>query len=321
MLKVRASSLALVCLVPVFYGVSVLLLTYYVLGDQVHYWRFYEALASADVSDVMRLARRMLTSSEPVTAYVLWVGAQLGFGKSHFVALLNTILSVGVFLLLRKYHTRWYVFLLILTNFYLIVLMTGAERLKIAYMLLTYSAVLGGRIGMIFALISPLAHLSSFIILAGLFAARFNDVLRSFLLRFSCSKSHLVSGGAVLSLGFVAFLFVQDGVISKGIGYMRRGGEVSELLNIAILLIVGGIAARNRLRLVIALFPLIVATFLISGQRVNMLSFSLVLYLLLIERRLHHPLVLALLVYFSVKSIPFINNVFIYGNGFAGWLL
>ena len=89
------------------------------------------------------------------------------------------------------------------------------------------------------------------------------------------------------------------------------------LTNLIFLSIVGIFATRNRWRMLLLLLPMYPAVSILGGQRVNMIAVTLVLYILITERRLNHPFVLLLLFYFSLKSIPFILNILIYGSGFA----
>ena len=54
-------------------------------------------------NEVMPLALTKVASVEPVSIYVLWVGASLGIDKDIFISLLNIVLLLGLFLFCRKY--------------------------------------------------------------------------------------------------------------------------------------------------------------------------------------------------------------------------
>jgi len=321
MYRVKTNLLVLCLWLPVFFGASMILLTHYVFGDQVHYWRFYEALSSANASDVMLLARGHVNSAEPISAYLLWMGASLGIEKNTFITVLNVILLLGLLLLMRRQKVPWYVQLLIFSNFYVIVLMTGAERLKIAYILLVYAALVPGKLGLSLALASPLAHLQSFILLAGLAASKASDTIKSIFGRMRLDKRALVSLVVLVPIAGLVFVILQEGIMIKATGYMARAGAISELFQILLLAGVAFFVAKDRVRMGLMLITMMAAIFLLGGMRVNMIAFSLFLYLLILEGRLQHPLVLALLAYFSLKSVFFVRNIFIYGNGFGGWLL
>ena len=320
-LPVNKKTLLVALSLPAFYGASMLLLTHYVFGDQVHYWRFYEALSSANAADVMLLARGHVSSAEPISAYLLWMGASLGIEKNTFITVLNVILLLGLLLLMRRQKVPWYVQLLIFSNFYVIVLMTGAERLKIAYILLVYAALVPGKLGLSLALASPLAHLQSFILLAGLAASKASDTIKSIFGRMRLDKRALVSLVVLVPIAGLVFVILQEGIMIKATGYMARAGAISELFQILLLAGVAFFVAKDRVGMGLMLITMMVAIFLLGGMRVNMIAFSLFLYLLVLEGRLQHPLVLTLLAYFSLKSVFFVRNIFIYGNGFGGWLL
>ena len=321
MYPVKLNTLSLALLIPTFYGLSMLLLTHYIFGDQVHYWRFYEALSSANAADVMLLARGHVNSAEPISAYLLWVGASLGIEKNTFITLLNVIFLLGMFLLIRKHKLPWYIHVLMFTNFYVIVLMTGAERLKIAYILLVYAALVPSKLGIALALASPLAHLQSFILLGGLAAAKTSASIKSIFSSMRVGKRALISVFVVFPIAVLVFLVLQEGIMIKATGYMSRAGAFSELFQVFLLAGISFFVAKDRFRMGLMLIAMMIAIFLLGGMRVNMIAFSLFVYLMILEGRLQHPLVLLLLSYFSLKSVFFVRNIFDYGNGFGGWLL
>lgn len=308
-------------LTPIFYILSMVILSYYTEGDQVHYWRFYGALSTAKAIEVMLLAREHVSSAEPISAYVLWVGASLGIEKNTFITVLNVILSLGILLLMRRHKVPWYVQLLIFSNFYLIVLMTGAERLKIAYILLVYAALVPSKLGIALALASPLAHLQSFILLGGLAAAKTSASIKSIFSSMRMRKRAVIAVVVLLPLAVLVLLVLQEGIMIKATGYMSRAGAFSELFQVFLLAGISFFVAKDRFRMGLMLITMMVAIFLLGGMRVNMIAFSLFLYLMILEGRLQHPLVLLLLSYFSLKSVFFVRNIFDYGNGFGGWLL
>lgn len=321
MYKIKKIILIVVLLILFFYLYSTFLLLPYTLGDQVHYWRFYEALANSNAKDVMFLGRGYVGSVEPISSYLLWLGAILGIEKNSFISILNVILLLGLMLLLRKYKVPLHVYLFVFSNFYIIVLMTSAERLKIAYIFLVYAALVPGKLGLLLALASPLAHLQSFIFLAGLAASKASDNMRSIFGRMRLDKRALVSLVVFVPIAGLVFVLLQDGIMSKAKSYMVSAGAISELFQVVLLAGVSFFVVKDRVRMGLMLITMTVAIFLLGGMRVNMIAFTLFVYLMILEGRLHHPLVLALFAYFSLKSVFFVMNIFIYGNGFGGWLL
>jgi hypothetical protein len=302
---------------PVFFGISFFLLKSSTGGDQVHYHKFYESLKYAKLDEIMTLAYSHVSSAEPLSAFVLWIGAQSGLEKNIYISILNVILIVGIFLLARKHQANPLTIFLLLTNFYLVVLMTGAERLKIAHIVLVYAGLFEGRARFMLSAASPFAHLQILIFLVGAFASKLESSFRNLLNRFVIPKKELrLLLISIISLFvFAAFLF--EGVMRKITAYASLAFSPFELLNIGILSIIALYITRRRLRMFLVLLPMFPAVIILGPTRVNMIAVTLVIYFLMIEHRLHHPLMLMLMLYFSFKSIPFIKNIILYSNGFA----
>jgi hypothetical protein len=309
--------------ISVFTGVfafyaSYSLLSYYVRGDQTHYHNFYNLIKGAPFSQVGPIALSAISSAEPLSWLVLWAGSNLGVDKNIWISILNVFLIVGLVALLQKHRAPWYVVALLLTNFYVIVLMTGAERLKIAYIFLIWAFVFEGRWRFLLASLSPLAHLQSLILLMSVFLSSISDQVRRvvFFGRFS-KKTFLYILVSVVTVGSV-FLYLQDGILRKGQAYASRAIPITELANILLLITIGFLVTKDRFRLFLTLLQLVAVVAMLGGQRVNMIAVSMFIGLMMYERRLSHPLVLLLLFYFSLKSIPFVSNIYRYGNGFGG---
>jgi hypothetical protein len=305
---------------PLFFLWSNFLLAHYVGGDQVHYLRLWRALGDSGPIESLTLAKIHVTGVEPISALVLWLGANLGIEKNVYISLLNLVLGIGVFLLLSRYKAPWYFYLLVFSNFYLIVLMTGAERLKIAYLLLVFSSLLPKRAGFVLAVLSPLAHLQSIIVLASMATAKAIEPLKIFFRPVTIARKDVFWGVLFTLVVTISLLTVAEVAARKIAAFAAQSRGFSELLQISLLGLIGIYVTRDRLRMVSAFTPLAIAIYFLGGLRVNMIAVTVVLYLLLSEGRIKHPMVLLLMVYLSAKSIPFVNNILINGNGFKGYL-
>jgi len=56
---------------------------------------------------------------------------------------------------------------------------------------------------------------------------------------------------------------------------------------------------------------------MLGGERVNMIAVTIVLWLLISERRIGHPVSLALLGYFLLKSFGFMYRTVLFGDAFS----
>ncbi len=304
-------------LIPVIYILSYFLLSRYTEGDQIQYHKFYDALNGARIDEVMALALTYVSSAEPLSAFILWLGSNLGCEKNIYISILNVIMLVSLFLLARKHGVKALMCFLLLTNFYVVVLMTGAERLKISYIFLILAALFAGRVRLLLLSLSPFAHLQSVLLLLSVITASFEDFIKKLIFRFSISKRAIVSmlllSGVVVIFGY----FLSEGILRKAMDYASGDILLFELVNVGILGLIALYVSHKRLQMFLILFPLIPAIVILGGARVNMIAFTLVIYYLMVERRLHHPLIYLLMMYFSIKTITFINGIFLYGDGFA----
>jgi len=320
-MKISKKNISTLVAAPLMFAASFILLYFYTEGDQIHYWRFYYALQDARPIDVMALALAYVSSAEPLSAFTLWLGSIAGIDKNLYISFFNTLLIIGVILLLQREKAKWYIYFFILTNFYLIVLLTGAERLKFAYILFVYAALASGKIKYFILALSPLAHLQAIILIASLVSAEYIKSFINLLIKLRIGKKQVISLALIALAAAAIGLKLWEGVFAKAAVYIASDGGVFELKNLAILLLIGLVATRDRFRIVAAMIPFLAAAFLVGGERVNMMAISVVMYLLLKEGRLSHPAMILLQIYFSIKSIFFIYNIFVYGDGFAGFLI
>jgi hypothetical protein len=316
-MKVKSTTkLMTIALIPIAFTLSYYLLSYYTNGDQIPYHRFYTALYGANIGDVMLLAYHHVSSREPLSTVILWIGSNLGIEKNIYISLLNVILIVSLFLLARRYHVKRFMICLLLTNFYVVVLMTGAERLKISYIILILASLFAGKVRLLFLTISPLAHLQSFILLSGVVLSSFEGFIKNLIFRSRLTKRALKLQTFVFILGGTLVYFMFDSIWSKGIIYIQKFSPFG-LIKIGILFMIALYVTRKRFRMFLLFLPSITAVAILGGNRVNMIPFTLVIYYLMEERRLHHPLIYLLMAYFSIKTIPFIQRVILYGDGFV----
>lgn len=311
------SILIILIIFPLFYFFSLSLLELYVNGDQIHYRSFYEAISTIPYSQAFILARGYIDAGEPLSIAALWIGSHLNIPKDHYISFFNAILLTLIVLTLRKYKAGLLVTFFFITNFYVIVLITGAERLKFAYILLVSAALFNGYIRNFLILLAPLAHFQSLLFMPSIFIARFYNNLKIFFSKGIIGKKELfISLSAVIFIFFMIF-YLYPSLQRKGQAYLEADRGIIVILNLIILTLISIIASKDWKRMLILLLPCYPIIFLVGGERGNMIAITISLWILMIERRLNHPLILIMLAYFSWKSIDFIRKIIIFGNGFA----
>ena len=301
-----------------FFFLSYILIQPYTEGDQKHYIRLYEALSEASFLDILNVGFANVGSLEPLSMYILWIGSQLGVDKNVYISIWNAFLLLGFFIFAQKYRMRKIFVFLLITNFYVLVAMSGAERLKFALLALTYSFVFlesRRKVAYTLLLISPLFHFQSIIFLVGYVAYSFSKQLFDFFISFKIKYSFLL--GLVFLLFFAGYVFYvfNDILLLKFHAYYQ-GRSFSVFYQALILSCAVLIVTNRRLQFISMLSVLCVFIYFLGGERVNMVAFILSLFFLIVEKRADHPVFLVLMFYFSVKSVFFINRVFLYGDGF-----
>jgi hypothetical protein len=311
--------LILTVLIPLFYWCSFVLISNYTGGDQFAYRALYDSLATTDFWDVIEISKIYISAEEPLSLYILWAGSYFGFDKDIFISSVNTGLLVCVFLLAKRYRVNAAMLLLVFSNYYLIVLLTGAERLKFSMLFVLISALVSKRsIKIVAATASVFSHLQTLILFGSLAMGEFYFQIRSSLMSGRRYIKSLVGLSAIV-IGFLIVVYAQrEGLESKVGSYLSDKFLLSEVIQILIFCIAGLYFIKDKIRFALSIVPLALLTTLIGGARVNMIAVFVGVYLFWREGKSNHPFLYVLMMYFSLKTIPFVQRVMIYGDGFYG---
>lgn len=306
---------------PFFLMFSLSLTSSYVLGDQLYYRHLYSVFSDTPFQDVMDVARRYVSAGEPVSSYILWLGAVSGLDKDLYISLANSLLFSSALIAYAKYKVNPLIVFFLVVNFYFVVLMTGAERLKFAYIFLFLALIPNGKSKYLLLFGAFASHFQSLIILPVVilnnYYSHFFAFLNSLRLR---GKSFFLGGFLVLF--FMLFLvFFQSAISFKFNAYFQGGFQISSLLRVFALYLIVIILAKNKIKMSIAFFYFVFVVSLVGGDRGNMMAFTGAVYLLMTEGRLRKikvttvPLLMVFF-YFSLSAWFFVSDVYEFGNGF-----
>jgi len=318
-LKIKRSNIYLAIAFTFVFIKSYVLLGWYTGGDQVHYHKLYDSLAAANFSEIMALSLSLVSGAEPIYAHLMWVGAQLNFDKNIYISIFNSTLITGLFVFLRANKAPFFIYILVITNFYVLVLLTSAERLKFAYLMLVLAACVAATPGKALMLAaSPFGHLQAFIMLPSIFLAYIESDIKKLVLKFKLNVRNFkyLALPALVIAAVVAMKI--DSILPKALIYLQQDQSYMEVLNLVALTFVALVATRNRFRMTLVLLPMFPAVQLLGGDRVNMIAITLVFYYLTIEHRLNHPILVLMLIYFSIRGILRVKWIFNYGHGYMG---
>lgn len=306
-------SVALLVFISVYFF-SKWILKYYISGDQEYYISLYKALGSVPISQISDVQFRYTGSTEPLYGLMMWILSPL-FEKDVAISFSNSVLMVLIFILLRKYRSGFIFTVFLFTNYYVLVILTSAERLKFGYMFAVLAALAPAVWRAAAAIAALLSHYSILIVFVSiLIPPRYRGLLKYFQGKDGGSwKSFAIFIGTFFSFILFCILY-RDQIVYKVEQYQSY--DFTDMARGGMLFLIAMLVTKDRLNMAITLsFPL-VATFILGGDRVNMLTMSVFIYLVLREGKTNHPAVIAVMAYFSYKSMDYVQNVLSYGTGY-----
>lgn len=298
---------------------SLFLLHFYTKGDQLHYTAFYNGVHNFDFFRGYLFYNRSLGASEPIYYIIIYIFSAF-LKKNFLIAMVNAILSYNVSLVLTRLQVNKLLIISLLLNFYMIVLFTGAERLKFSIAILSFYFLASGSLkqnSLLF--LSVFTHFQTSLLAIGI---KFKDILyfvRSiFLLRMSFKKVFLMTLLVLGSLGaLVAFYLLQKQLMQKW-NYYSSSQSLMNIIKPTIFLVLT-LCYRKKISLleIFGMFlPLIVISMLLGSERVVIFCYFVFFYY---ASRVNHGINIGILLsqsYFIYKGIDFIINILQHNKGF-----
>lgn len=247
-MKLRKRNLAIFFFFAWGFLISLPLLHLYSGGDQVHYTAYYDYLANKNLLQAYLSQHEYLGSSELVYPLIAWIGSNLGLDKVLYFSFWNATLLLFIGILLLKHNASATFIFLTLFNFYLFVLLTGAERLKFAYIFLLLAALTqnSSRLIMIGAAIA--SHLQALITTAALMGFKATSAIRSLRSAHSFSQYFycLIAIVSLAALSSIILLQLWESISAKLAAYKSISRGAEELYQIAALTLVGILTLLTR---------------------------------------------------------------------------
>lgn len=292
---------------------SIIIMPFYISGDQTVYRRIYAGLSDYSLIKGFLFYKNSINSTEFVHFILSWVASQF-VSKDLFIAFSNAILAyVAVLLFMRWKASVIIALVLVLSNFYLLVLYFASERLKYGIIFVVLSIININNIKRFygFMALALISHISVLIIYASTF---FNILVKRVLKLFYTGKVSRTELVAIPFL-FIPLLLVKNQIISKFLIYYN-GGKLLEVGRILVYLFLALLYSKKRSETIIFFMPIIISAFLLGGFRVNIFGYFLFLYYGLQFKRGWNVGILATSIYFAYSSAIFLINIIQHGDGF-----
>ena len=295
------------------FALSLLISPHYMLGDQEIYRRFFEILPTLSFADGFIHYSQALSSIEPGHYTISWIFSRF-LEKDLFISILNAILAFYSMQLLIRWRASIYVAAsIVLTNFYFYVLFFAAERLKVSFIFLTMAlAHVNGSKFYFFSALSAISHIQILIVYMML-------LFREFSIEFI----RIITSGKIKKyflIGLIAFfltLVVMSGqIIEKLSAYVVIGFDIQSVYKLLVFYFMTLVYSRNRSDVTILFIPLFIAVLMIGDERINMFGYFVFLYYAIPINKGFNMGVVLTSAYFFYKTIIFVHNIIVSGDGF-----
>lgn len=296
------------------------LLKSYTGGDQLVYGNFYNYIKNKSYIYSLYNSYSSITAFEPIFILFFWGSSNLGIEKIIYSTILNIVLIFGIIKIIKKYQIPHSIGFLLLFNFYLLVLLTTAERLKLSYIFIIYGFLASQKYQLLFYFFAIFTHFQNIIFFLGLYIYNFiifrekkiyikkTYFFLSFVI-FFCAIAFLIRANYVLyDLNLIKYISAK--LPSEML-------PITSILKVLLLNILLCFVLKKKIIRIQLLFLVYSFFILILGNyRINMIAVTATLGILISEKKINHPLSVLILTYFFLASIPFIISVFISNHGF-----
>jgi hypothetical protein len=310
--KVRKALYCIFLLSPLSYLFS----TLYTGGDQLHYHQVYELISDKGLIESYLIYYNKLNSSELGHFILTWLASGL-IEKNLFFTVLNTLLLMyGVLFLSRVTHrSPLLILILLLSNYYIFVLMFSAERLKVAFLFLFafmyYYQKISSRMPLL--LMAIISHLSIVLLIVSSFVPR---LIRDCRRLISAGKLNIALLKYFILFTFVAVVLL-DQIYNKIFGYLLEYFDVFNILKITALTLFVAFFIRNqRSTYFSVMFVLGIAAIIIGDDRVNIFAFLYTQYHFLLHEKLKSLPFVMMAIYLFLKALEFIYKVVNYADAY-----
>ena len=317
MIRISPSYLA-VRFLAVIYSVLVSLYfgSLYTNGDQVFYTKWYRAFAGTDLPEAYTYFSDQVNPFEVFYFFVTWFGASL-LDKLYFDMLINVCLILAFVSLLKKLTINPFVAVtVILTSFYLPVLMLAAERLKFGFLAGFLLLIVAHRYSRFFwGFFTVAGHVQMVIPLSALALAVTVTLGRIKRVSFGWYTFFFVGGGLLLINSTVGLSSLFDFATYKFNSYVTL--DPFEIVKPFVFYILSLYCAWSKKKFVSIFFvSLFFAAFVFGSDRITILAYFAFMFFSAYK---NHGLNLANFVvapYMALKSIVFFGNIIDSGSGF-----
>lgn len=293
---------------------SLIIFPFYTGGDQEHYRLFYDSVAKYSFAEGFIAYRNYLGASEPVYYLIIFIFNNL-VEKDILISIVNSIFAYNVARCLIKMRVNVFVVFSILFNFYFIVLLFSAERLKFSMMFFFMSLAVGSgfkQYALLFLCV--LSHLQSLMLV---YVQKISQIKNELIKYFKGGNFFRIFLLVGVLLGFFFVLYSMSGYLGdKYTAYSEKAGIVNVIKPIVFCLLSIFYCQKRWFEIIAIFAPLVFASVLVGEERIVIFCYGIFFYFAAQVKRGVNFGILITNLYFIYKGIEFVVNILINGNGF-----
>jgi hypothetical protein len=310
---IRPINLKKISVVTIVFIFSLLIAPLYINGDQTYYREVYEKLPYLDIKEAFLFYKSKLSSVELTHFTISWIISPY-IHKDLFVSISNAIFAYGLISLFEKWKASfWISLLIILTNYYILVMYFAAERLKFGFIFATFSLLYAENIKkyLIFCSLSIVSHIQMLIIIGSIVFRECTKTIKNSFYTGEVKNKAIF----LLPIMIVPLYIMWDQIVIKFAAYYGSGGL--EALGKAFVFFLLSINyAKKKSEAIFLFIPIFIAIFLVGGERVNIFGYFIFLYYGLNYRGGRNIGVVTTSIYYGYNAFIFLLNIIASGEGF-----
>jgi len=304
-------------------GVLAFALTYwfaprYMAGDQIGYGLVYRIMGGLGLGEFRNLYEQKISGSDYFHNILIWITSTLEIGKNTVMSIANGFLAAYAWQLFCKWGADGRIAaIIVLSNFYMLVLYFAAERLKFGILFVVLSLIWADsfRRSAVFAVFTAASHVTALGVGIGFWVKKITLRLR----KGGAGRYGLWGVGLAILFILSMVCFERAMIMGKWNTYISSRPEFHAWdITPALLMFAGAIYySRQIADPLLTMGPLLVAIYFLGGSRLNMLLYFVFLYYALRVRGGFNVGVMVTSVYLGWKSVLFVQGVLRHGDGFA----
>lgn len=267
-----------IILASFFFLISYLISPFHINGDQIHYTKAYTLVKNKDLMSASVAYVSAIYSFEPIHFFLIWVFSNLGVSKIFLMSLSNSILCVlFTKYLFTKTSNYFFIFVLVITSYYLYVFCFTLEKLKFSIIFMLGFLVYRRRILLLLSLLSHFQMLIAiFVFGASSYVSGFSAKIN-----FKISSKVFLQFILVSLVAFLIFVLYSEYIYSKISFYMSQdsvGKFISLVPSIVMTAYLWYMSQYKKIEILILGIIICIFIFIIGPERINMLMYFAWIY-------------------------------------------